>query len=541
MAAVLGPTPLEDCALAGGKIFVGGLSRETTTNGLRVYFERFGDISDCVVMRDRSTGAPRGFGFVTYASHVSANRVVQHRHVIDGKEVEAKRAVPRDQEAVMPPPPPQMPQMARPRGFAPGGPMRPPQSILLGARPMAPGPTPFIGHRGGSKKIFVGGLSHETSEGEFVGYFSMYGAVVDVVIMHDPHTRRPRGFGFITYESTEAVDRVCQNKYHEFNGKRVEVKRAIPPDRMPDEDGGGDGGLFGPHGLPQQPPPYGRGGAPMRGAPMRVPPRPNCPGGPSLGGLAPAHPSARPWPAEMPGGALQSEPRPAAPDAPGLCAALSAASTVLDVSMAEPAAPPGARRGGAEARASAARISAFANVGGNFSSATAALSQGLRTTYGEDQQGSAPAPAAAAPQDPAPAQGASREGVSSPQQLQEQLAHLAQQQSLLRSLQQQQLSLQLAQQQSAQTQLQMQMLMQQNAMMQGASSSEQPASEQPQAVAPGGGASAGELMDQLSRMAVAPGQASNAPPQLEQLLTAPPAEQGAPNAPHGTGGFASGF
>ena len=133
MAAVLGPPPLDDSALAGGKIFVGGLSRETTTNGLRVYFERFGDISDCVVMRDRSTGAPRGFGFVTSASHVSANRVVQHRHVIDGKEVEAKRAVPRDQEAMMPPPP----QMARPRGFAPGGPMRPPQSMLLGPRPPA--------------------------------------------------------------------------------------------------------------------------------------------------------------------------------------------------------------------------------------------------------------------------------------------------------------------------------------------------------------------------------------------------------------------
>merc|ERR1719443_2277401 len=81
-----------------GKVFVGGLSRETTTDGLRGYFERFGDISDCVVMKDRSTGAPRGFGFVTYASQLVANRVVKHRHVVDGKEVEAKPAVPRDSE-----------------------------------------------------------------------------------------------------------------------------------------------------------------------------------------------------------------------------------------------------------------------------------------------------------------------------------------------------------------------------------------------------------------------------------------------------------
>ena len=58
-----------------GKIFVGGLSRETTTSGLQEYFQRFGEISDCVVMKDRTTGLPRGFGFVTYASHTVAERV----------------------------------------------------------------------------------------------------------------------------------------------------------------------------------------------------------------------------------------------------------------------------------------------------------------------------------------------------------------------------------------------------------------------------------------------------------------------------------
>ena len=49
------------CRIEMGKVFVGGLSRETTTVGLREYFERFGDISDCVVMKDRNTNLPRGF------------------------------------------------------------------------------------------------------------------------------------------------------------------------------------------------------------------------------------------------------------------------------------------------------------------------------------------------------------------------------------------------------------------------------------------------------------------------------------------------
>jgi len=90
-----------------------------------------------------------------------------------------------------------------------------------------------------SKKIFVGGLSHETSEADFNAYFGMYGQVMDCVIMCDPHTRKPRGFGFVTYDSMAAVDRACASKFHELNGKRVEVKRAIPQDRMAAEDGAG--------------------------------------------------------------------------------------------------------------------------------------------------------------------------------------------------------------------------------------------------------------------------------------------------------------
>ena len=54
--------------------------------------------------------------------------------------------------------------------------------------------------------------------------------------MCDPHTRKPRGFGFITYGSVKAATRACVNKYHDLNGKRVEVKHAIPQERMTAEE-----------------------------------------------------------------------------------------------------------------------------------------------------------------------------------------------------------------------------------------------------------------------------------------------------------------
>ena len=173
-----------------GKVFIGGLARETTTEGLRGYFERFGDISDCVVMKDRATGLPRGFGFVTYASQMIADRVVHHRHVVDGKEVEAKPAVPRDSEQLarpggVPGGLPGLPGLGglggpgfQPSGFNAGGLGGPGGGLNASAAAFGGMPSVGGGMGGvpgnpaeGSKKIFVGGLSHETSEADFNAYF----------------------------------------------------------------------------------------------------------------------------------------------------------------------------------------------------------------------------------------------------------------------------------------------------------------------------------------------------------------------------------
>lgn len=51
------------------------------------YFRRYGEIIDSVIMLDKISGRPRGFGFVTFADPEVADKVLQEDHVIDGRAV----------------------------------------------------------------------------------------------------------------------------------------------------------------------------------------------------------------------------------------------------------------------------------------------------------------------------------------------------------------------------------------------------------------------------------------------------------------------
>ncbi|KAM0955910.1 hypothetical protein ACFX2A_024747 [Malus domestica] len=183
-----------------GKLFIGGISWDTNEERLKEYFSSFGEVVEAVIMKDRTTGRARGFGFVVFSDPAVADSVIMEKHNIDGRMVEAKRAVPRDDQNIL----------GRSSGSIHG----------------SPGP-------GRTRKIFVGGLASTVTESDFKKYFEQFGTITDVVVMYDHNTQRPRGFGFITYDSEEAVDKVLLKTFHELNGKMVEVKRAVPKELSP--------------------------------------------------------------------------------------------------------------------------------------------------------------------------------------------------------------------------------------------------------------------------------------------------------------------
>lgn len=193
-----------------GKLFIGGISWETNEDRLRDYFQAFGEVVEAVIMKDRATGRARGFGFVIFADPAVAERVVKQKHLLDGRAVEAKKAVPRDDQQI---------------------PIKGNASFHG-----SPGPTR-------TKKIFVGGLASTVTESEFRRYFEQFGKITDVVVMYDHNTQRPRGFGFITFDSEEAVEKTLVKTFHELHGKMVEVKKAVPKELSPGPNRGHPSGF----------------------------------------------------------------------------------------------------------------------------------------------------------------------------------------------------------------------------------------------------------------------------------------------------------
>lgn len=201
------------------KIFVGGLSWQTTEESLRYHFEQYGEVVSVEVMRDRNTGEPRGFAFVVFKDDATVDLVMENLpHEINHKIVDVKRAQARG---------------SAPPSIHTGGESNPsqPQTATTGSTvqsvadpdPREPTPEEL------QNKIFVGGLPLHLDKDGLIQFFSQFAPVVDSIVMMDHVQNRSRGFGFVTFENGSfGAQKALEAQPIYIDGKYVELKLATP-------------------------------------------------------------------------------------------------------------------------------------------------------------------------------------------------------------------------------------------------------------------------------------------------------------------------
>ncbi len=97
-----------------------------------------------------------------------------------------------------------------------------------------------------STKLFVGNLSFNATENQLQDLFAPHGNVLEVDLIMDKFSGRPRGFAFVSMETKEGADAAVQAlNGKDLDGRALTVNEARPREERPRGGGGGGGGYGG--------------------------------------------------------------------------------------------------------------------------------------------------------------------------------------------------------------------------------------------------------------------------------------------------------
>eukprot|EP00252_Welwitschia_mirabilis_P014181 TRINITY_DN31239_c0_g1_i1.p1 TRINITY_DN31239_c0_g1~~TRINITY_DN31239_c0_g1_i1.p1 ORF type:complete len:349 (-),score=16.20 TRINITY_DN31239_c0_g1_i1:186-1154(-) len=162
------------------KIFVHGLSPETSSEDLRSVFSKYGALEECAVVAGKPAGKCRGYGFITYKTMTEANRAMKERtKVINNRTAYVQLA----SEGAAP-------QSAR------------------------------------NTKIYVAPVSADLSAESLRQFFSKFGELEEGPLGFDKETGRSKGYALFVYRTVEGAKKALEDPNKVIDGHSVYCKFA---------------------------------------------------------------------------------------------------------------------------------------------------------------------------------------------------------------------------------------------------------------------------------------------------------------------------
>jgi len=164
------------------KLFIGGLTGDTTSAELSTYFSQIAQVKDAFVVVDSITKKPNGFGFVTLESQQDVDKVLANKHTIKGSCVDCKEALSKNEA----------------------------KQKELDER---------------QRKLFVGGLPKNLKDEVLRDHFSKFGNVQKAYVVKDYKSGNTRGFGFVIFADSESYNKALYSpELHIIQDKEIHVR-----------------------------------------------------------------------------------------------------------------------------------------------------------------------------------------------------------------------------------------------------------------------------------------------------------------------------
>ncbi|KAG6511556.1 UBP1-associated protein 2A-like [Zingiber officinale] len=177
---------LADRVISHRKVFVHGLSWDSTRETLLQVFEPYGDIEDCNVVVDKVTGRTKGYGFVLFRTRASAVKALKE------PEKKIKNRMTHCQLASIGPP------------------------VVACS----------VGDSSG-RKVYISNVHIEATRDSLRAFFSQFGEIEGGPFGFDINTGKSRGFAIFVYKTQEGARKALEEPYKMFEGHQLNCRLAF--------------------------------------------------------------------------------------------------------------------------------------------------------------------------------------------------------------------------------------------------------------------------------------------------------------------------